>query len=520
MKLWKHQEDTLVKTRKLASEGATRIGVALPCGAGKTKIMLEIAQAAVAKGKTVAIYSCRRSNTKQIMDIAASTGITTGVVASEFGRDANSAAPLQVCQMQTVAARIGDYRHPFPYSDVVIVDEAHQQTGSQAKRVLDKHAAGGSIILGFTATPVNMGGIYDHLVCEATYQQLLDCKAHLPVHCFGPDRPNLDRLKTNSDGEFSQQVNVKLNEPKKIFGTVFENWKRLNPQGLSTIGFAPGVAESRYFHKQFIANGIPSAHIDGSRVSIATKDGSGIINDVEYHSNAESREAVFEASRNGDIAIIWNRFVLREAIDLPHVYCCILACSMGARSTYLQSAGRVLRYHKDLDHTILIDHGGNIDRHGFPAQEQDWELGCTNRSVQAKEKERRQATKGADAEPIFCPKCDAARSHGDKCHNCGWMHKMSIRKVRELDGTVLVKKGRSVKHKPKKNFDGILRGRLYAAYRVGHSVKQAYTCAVAEANSKDVVPIARSLRVPPAGSPDWHKPVRQIYPTFKPKGMR
>ena len=233
MKLWKHQEDTLTKTRKLAKDGIRRIALALPCGSGKTKIMLEIAQSAIAKGKTVAIYSCRRSNTKQIMDVAAVAGITTGVVASEFGKDANSAAPLQVCQMQTVASRLGNYKHSFPFADVVIVDEAHQQTGTQSKMVLEKHSKSGAIVLGFTATPVNMGGLYDHLVCEATHEDLLSCGAHLPVHCYGPDRPDLDRLKTNSDGEFSQQVNIKINEPKRIFGTVLENWKRLDVTSVS-----------------------------------------------------------------------------------------------------------------------------------------------------------------------------------------------------------------------------------------------------------------------------------------------
>ena len=521
MKLWKHQEDTLTETRSLASQGIKRIGVCLPCGAGKTAIMFELAKSAIQKGKRVAIYSCRRSNTKQIMDSAARAGIPAGVVASEFGSEADMTAPLQICQLQTVAARLGDYRHPFPFSDLVIVDEAHQQTGDQAVKVFSKHANSGSYLLGFTATAVNMGDLYDKLVCKATFKQLLECKAHLPVMCYGPDRPDLDRLKTNQSGEFSQQINIKLNEPKRIFGTVFENWQRLNPEGLSTIGFAPGVKESRYFHEKFVANGVTSAHVDGERVAIATRNSSGVIEDVEYMSDSSSREAVFEGSRNGDIQVIWNRFVLREAIDLPHVYCCILACSMGGRSTYLQSAGRVLRYHSDLDHVMLIDHGGNIDRHGLPNQEQDWELGETNRSVHTKRKEKLQSQKAdASDEPICCPKCDSYRTHGAECPNCGWKHKMSVRKVRQLDGTVLVKKGRIVKHKPAKTFDDILRGRLYAGYRVGHSVKQAYRTAVAEANEKDIVPVAKSIGLPVQGHPSWHRPVRQVYPKFKPKGCR
>lgn len=520
MKLWKHQEDTLVEAKSLARSGHKRIGLGLPCGAGKTAIMFEIAKSAIAKGKRVAIYSCRRSNTKQIMDSAARNGIKAGVVASEFSTDADPTAPLQICQLQTVAARLGNYRHTFPFADVVIVDEAHQQTGEQAEKVFNKHVDSGAVLLGFTATPVNMGGLYEKLVCKASFKQLLECNAHLPVMCFGPDRPDLDRLKTSQSGEFSQQVNIKLNEPKRIFGTVFENWQRLNPEGLSTIGFAPGVKESRYFHEKFVANDVTSAHVDGERVAIATRNSSGIIEDAEYMSDASSREAVFEGSRSGDIQIIWNRFVLREAIDLPHVYCCILACSMGARSTYLQSAGRVLRYHPDLEHVVLIDHGGNIDRHGLPNQEQNWELGDTNRSVHTKRKEALQSQKSADSEePICCPKCDSYRTHGAECPNCGWKHKMSIRKVRQLDGTVLVKKGRIVKHKPDKTFDDILRGRLYAGYRIGHSVKQAYRTAVTEANSKDIVPVAKTIRLPKNGHESWNRPVRQVYPKFRPKGL-
>ncbi|HBH91397.1 MAG TPA: hypothetical protein DDY27_15985, partial [Hyphomonadaceae bacterium] len=223
------------------------------------------------------------------MDSAARNGIKAGVVASEFSTDADPTAPLQICQLQTVAARLGDYRHMFPFADVVIVDEAHQQTGEQAEKVFNKHVDSGAFLLGFTATPVNMGGLYEKLVCKASFKQLLECNAHLPVMCFGPDRPDLDRLKTSQSGEFSQQVNIKLNEPKRIFGTVFENWQRLNPEGLSTIGFAPGVKESRYFHEKFVANDVTSAHVDGERVAIATRNSSGIIEDVEYMSDASSR---------------------------------------------------------------------------------------------------------------------------------------------------------------------------------------------------------------------------------------
>jgi len=519
VKLWPHQDATLSEVKRLTRAGEKKIGVALPCGAGKTAIMLEIAKGAIAKGNRVAIYSCRKSNTKQIMDVAAGNQINAGVVAAEFGGASDPSAPLQVCQLQTVASRLGDYRHPFPYADVVIVDEAHQQTGGQASAVFQKHTQAGAHLFGFTATPVNMGGIYDKLVTKATFRDLLACKAHLPVMCFGPDRPDLERLKTNSEGEFSQRRNAEINNPKKIFGTVLENWKRLNPQGLSTIGFAPGVAESRFFHERFMANGIPSAHIDGERVAIATRNSQGVIEDQEYVSNSESREAVFEASRSGAIQIIWNRFVLREAIDLPHVYCGILACSMGARSTFLQSAGRILRYHPSLDHALLIDHGGNIDRHGLPNQEQSWDLDDTNRSIQRKEKQTRESQQGPEAEPICCPKCDNYRTGGQECPSCGWKHKMSVRKVRELDGTILVKKGRMVKHKPKKNFDDILRGRLYAGYRCGHSVKQAHRLAVTQANKLDIVPIASSIGLPASGSDRWHKPIRQVYPKFKPKGL-
>lgn len=812
---WPHQQRALDESRINAKNGMINQCIVSPCGGGKTLVMMTIALACAAAGKTVYIYTHRILLTNQIINDFLNAGEDFGVVGAGFSKYYNPSAKIQICSLQTVHRRISGFRWEIPDPDVVIVDEAHQQVAVTATEIFGKHQESGAIRIGFTATPVGIGGLYDALVDGGRYSEMIACNAHVPVECFGPDRPDLSQLKPMASGEFSEADNKRINRVPTIFGSVYDNWRLLNPFENPTVGFAPGCAESQWFVDEFKKKGVPCAHIDADRVVMVARGANGVLQTYEYASSMEARDAVLEGSKNGTFKIVWNRFVMREAINVPEWQHAIAATSMGALSSYLQSIGRILRYHSSMtkaclkrgtpvltdrgevpielvrkedkvwdgvefvshdgavcngvrmvtewcglvatpDHKVLTqkgwmelqhakdcgerivkgrvsgvpervldhsnpyhqrlrpntkcggqvlgmwerdvekvpqdgarqptglrslskahrttlshvdistsptpkkavhrpegyrlqplrsighrvqvqfdirsnlldcgqsrgsegqdanhrqdrrqgplrtwkpevghsvrampkqtqvhhqkfkakkipespprgwvlqqlhrgdaqrrhdlqrdcgkveevqyeevwdiinagprsrytagglivgnclqDHGGNIDRHGLPNEDRDWELGDTNATMLKKRKQKISKKKGDDAEPICCPRCNAYRLSGEQCHACGFIHKRSVRMVRQLDGTLTKKIGRTIKYKRDKDFNDYLTEQLFRGVRCDMKLSSALYLAKEAAKAKGVTDFTTKYKLPEKGSSQWQLTVAEYYP--------
>ena len=511
---WPHQERIHSLCQAQWAKRCKRWCVVAPCGAGKTLMMRRIIEGAVASGLRVAIYSCRIQNTKQLMEVLEKAGIEYGGVAAAFASKKRIEASVQVCQLQTVASRSG----AVPEADIVIIDEAHQQTSNQAKEIVAAHEkAGCRAVIGYTATPVNLGGMYDEILPGPKFGELLECKAHLPAKVFIPEIPacvaknDRDVMKIQGSGEISAAIDAKINNLESIYGSVYNEWRRLNPEGLPAVLFAPDVKSAVGYVHKFRQKGVCTASVDGQRVVVCRPDMSGV---DEYDSSIQARQDVIEGSKDGTYKIVHNRFVLRESVDMPWLYQAIICSTMGGLSTYLQSVGRVLRYWPHYDHVIIQDHSGSTDRHGFPFEDREWELGDTNNSMQTKLRNKRKGTPGDGAEPIVCPRCGAARNGGGKCFECGHMHVRSVRLVRELDGKLIEKKvGRLTKPAKKKDSDYFLRQTLYQFKNSSGSgtIKQAYHVAQKKARIEGVREFApRGVNLPKQEE-DWSKLVKDYY---------
>ena len=514
MKAWSHQDRIHRDCQSLAKSKCGRWVVNSPCGSGKTFMMIRIITGLIANGKKVAIYSCRIQNTFQIMQSLDKSGINYGVIAASFPGSKDPFAPVQVCSLQTVASRSG----AVPDADYVIVDEAHQQTSNQAKEIFGSHKRNGATIIGYTATPVGCGDMYDDIIAPPTFEELLACNAHLPARVFVPESPacvvNNDKnvLKVQGNGEISAKIDAAINAVNSIYGNVYHEWKRLNPDALPAVLFAPDVQSATGYVHKFRQKGVRCASIDGERVTMCKADFSGVL---EYDSSVDARQEVIEGSKDGTYKIVSNRFVLRESVDMPWLYHCIVCSTMTGLSTYLQSVGRVLRYFPDYSHVVIQDHSGSTDLHGFPFENREWELEDTNRSMAKKLRQKRQQASGTGDEPIICPKCGAARSGGQKCWACGHIHSRSVRMVRELDGTLTERKvGRITKQKKKKEFGDILRSMLWRFKKSGAgtgTVRQAYALAERQARQNGVDPHRPHSVQLPRDKSDWARSVKDYY---------
>lgn len=316
------------------------------------------------------------------------------------------------------------------YANGMLVHNCHVNKEASVQKIVDRHIDKGAAVLGFTATPLDIGHMYDWLYTMAVTSECRAVGALVPAIHYAPDEPDTRNLKRTKTGEFTEPDVRKAIMSATILGRVIDHYWRINADQRPTVLFAPGVAESLWFCDELNKNGIPAAHIDGERVSL---DGQ------HYVSNKNARDEIRERLRSGDIKVVCNRYVLREGIDWPFVGHMIFATIFGSLCSYLQSGGRGLRASPGKENVTVQDHGGSWHRLGSLNADRDWVLGDTAYML-AELREQRMKQK-EEAEPITCAKCHAVRMMGKGCPVCGHISDGKRRMVVQRDGTLKAQHG-------------------------------------------------------------------------------
>jgi DNA repair protein RadD len=439
MDRWPHQLRGHAETTGLLESGANGICVTAPTGAGKSLMMVDLIEWAVReKGWNVSLYTNRRMLTEQLIRVFESHGVSFGVRAAGYDDYYDSHQKVQICSSATENARVFRRRkqiseHPdianrlyrLSQSDLDIFDEVHMQKGEVVQRICREKEAEGAKRVAFTATPLEISNLFPHLVVAGTNSELRRCGAHVPCHVRAPDEPDLRKIKREKTGEYSINDIRKYIWTQQIYGRVWEHWEMYNPDARPAILFAPGVDESIHFAKHFEKRGVRWAHIDGESVYLDGK---------EYKKARNALKDISGQLEDGTLKGVSNRFVMREGIDVPCLYHCILATPIGSVLSYVQTVGRVLRAHSSLDHVVLQDHGGNWWRHGSPNADRDWKAvyNTPTRVVTDMRLDRIRDKK--EPEPIRCPKCSTIRAKGPKCPQCGFEHTKNGRTVLQTNG--------------------------------------------------------------------------------------
>jgi superfamily II DNA or RNA helicase len=419
MNLWPHQTKALAELALLAP--GESVCVTSPTGGGKGLIISE----SIKSAQTSVLYTNRKMLLQQTAKRLDAAGIQHGIRAA--GHESDFGQPHQLSSIQTEDARVIKKGTWILHdSQLVQIDEAHVQKEATACEIVARHRKyHKSTLIGYTATPLGIGHLYDRLIVAGTNSELRACGALVPAYQYGPDEPDMGNIKRTKTGEYRQADIVKAIMTHTIFGRVIDHWKQLNPEAKPTLLFAPGVKESLWFAQQLCDAGIPAAHIDGNDVWM----------DGEFRkSDDEARDELMNRSRDGSIKIICNRFVLREGIDAPWLECGIFATMFGALTSFVQSGGRLLRTHSGKDRATIIDHGGNWHRHGSLNSDRIWELDSTDYIVSECREERMRQKK--EREPIVCIRCTMIRMSGSVCPGCGYEQHSRSRMVIQASGNL------------------------------------------------------------------------------------
>lgn len=437
--LWPHQQRIIERLSEAREAGYKRCCVSSATGTGKSRVMYELLLEAARRGRKAIVYCNRRMLFDQLCSGLYDMGVSYGPRAAGY-RPALS-RDIQIAMVQTERSKVlqDEVRELHP-ADLVLVDEAHLMANGAAKAILSQHHQQRADIIGFSATPVGIGHLYDLMVHGATPSEGRTCGALVEAKCYEPDRPDLKYIKRTKVGEEKIDGKWRPIWVKSIFGRVKDHWHELNPERKPTILFAPGVKESLWFAKELFVRGVAAAHIDAK----------GVFVDGKWHPGEQRRQEVMERIASNDLEVLCNRFVLREAVDCPALAHCILATRFGSESTYIQAVGRVLRNHSSLaGYVVVQDHGGNCHEFGSPNQDREWMLWDTaaNRDYIRREQMRSNEI----VEPFTCPRCKAMRRSGAICPQCGYTCDQRTVEVVQVDGSLSLQDGKVYRPKRRAN---------------------------------------------------------------------
>lgn len=430
---WQHQTRSVRDVCAIFSTGCKSLVLCAPTGAGKSLVTTALVNLVRLRGGRVIIYNSRRLLTQQSFDNLNFDNIVLGTRAASMKDYRDDGAPVQVAQLQTDIRRVikQESWSLFP-ADLVIIDEAHMSLSEQPVELMQRYLARGACVLGLTGTPIGMSGVYRDIAVAATNSELRECGAHVPAKCFGVHEMDVSQIKKEKNGEYKEGDITKELWSQAIVGYIYEDWKRLNPNGLPTLCAAPGIGESIWVAEKFLKNGHKVAHIDCNKV---------VVNGETYNNDSKGvvRNQVVEDAKKGMYDIVCHCSVITEGVDWPDLRHLILARPYGSLANFIQQVGRAIRKSPGKDYCTIQDHGGNASRHGSPNANRPWAelFRMSEKEVAEQRKERLQGDK--EPKPITCPKCGAMRLEGAVCHACGHKADPRTRVIVEKDGRLVEK---------------------------------------------------------------------------------
>jgi DNA repair protein RadD len=344
-----YQRDGVAQIRD-ALRRVRRVVYALPTGGGKSYVFAYVVAGAVAKKRRALVLAHRAEILDQISAVLTRIGVPHGRV--QPGHPATN-HPVQVGSVMTVARRLAT----LPAPDLIVVDEAHHAVASSWARITE--AWPGAYVLGVTATPTRLDGrglrdAFDEMVEGPDVRALIDAGWLAEYSYYAPRLAvDLSGLRIVAGDYLPHDLAARLDRPT-ITGDAIAHYRR-HLGGRTAIAFCCTVAHAEHVACDFRAAGIPAASIDG-----AMRPG--------------ERAALVEMLRCGAIRVLTSCDLISEGFDAPAVGGAILLRPTASLALHRQQIGRCLRPKGDGSRAVILDHVGNVDRHGLPDAPLRWTL--------------------------------------------------------------------------------------------------------------------------------------------------
>jgi len=452
--LYAHQEDLRDRTRAaLARHG--RVILCAQTGVGKTRCAKWILGKSAnrvpgerASGRSLFCVHRRGLVDNALDSFAEEPALSHGVIMS--GRDTAYGNRIQVASIDSLLAWFienNTYQNDLTF-DLIVYDEAHSHHAKFAK-FLKYHEAKReelrlhpAYVIGLTATPqaTGLADVYKEIVQGPATQWLIDNHYLSPFRYFRATEGKLGLL-VKRGGEFTKDsVSLAMDG---LAGDLVRDWKQF-ADGRPTVGFFPRRSHAQDARDTLEAAGLRVEYVDGN-----TPD--------------DERRNIFRALNEHYIDYLCNVQVVERGTDIPRIGCVQLCVAVGSVVRYRQLIGRGSRVHPAKTDVMVLDHGGNIKRHGFFEDDPAWTLDITTKDPGE-----------VGARPtIECPRCQAVY-RGGLCRNCGYEPTPRERRSQGLDfdGRELKEVKRQEKKTTVKSAEDLMVSALYKAGRSGLTWRQ------------------------------------------------
>lgn len=391
----------------------------LATGGGKTVIFSSII--AAEQGATCAIAH-RQELVSQMSLTLAKNGIYHRIVGSnktvkncvkihmdELGKTFYDAGSKHaVASVDTIIRRGEQLANWLPSVRLWVIDEAHHvlKDNKWGKAVQMFPNARG---LGVTATPCradgnglgsHADGVFDTMFEGVAMGELIrdgyltDYKIFAPPSSFSREQIKV----SDSTGDFNlNQMREVVNgsslvahDEKTITGDVVAQYLKI-ARGKSGVTFTVDVASAEEIAEQYNKAGVPAAAISCNTPDL-------------------ERFAAVRKFKNKEILQLVNSEILTEGFDCPGIEVVSFGRPTESYSMYSQMFGRALRPLPGKTHAIIIDHVGNVMRHGLPDAPREWSL----------DRRERRTGKSELSTVRVCTACAAVYERFlDACPDCG-----------------------------------------------------------------------------------------------------
>jgi superfamily II DNA or RNA helicase len=320
-------------------------------GSGKTVVLAEIVRRSA--GQRVLVLVHRRELVRQTSQKLTNAGVAHGIIAPGF--EPNAAALVQVMSIQTAARRgVNGF-------DLVVVDECHHAVAESWRRVIEMLPE--ARLLGLTATPVRLdgrglgiehGGLFDAIVCGPPIAELIEDGYLSPVRCFSPTHViNTTKLHMKR-GDYDPSMLAAAADRAAITGDAVKEYRE-HADHQPAIAFCVSVEHAQHVADSFREAGYRADAVHGAMAM-------------------PERDRLIAGLGTGEIEVLTSCEILGEGIDAPAVGAVILLRPTMSVTIYLQQIGRGMRPAPGKSELVVLDHAGNVARHGLPDHDRVWTL--------------------------------------------------------------------------------------------------------------------------------------------------
>ena len=218
--------------------------------------------------------------------------------------------------------------------------------------------------LGVTATPVradgkglgrHADGLMDAMVLAPTMREIINMGFLSDYRIFAPSSDiDLTDVAISAGGDFSPIPLSNAVKKSHIIGDIVKEYLKIAPGKLG-LTFCVDIKAAKDQAAAFRQQGVPA----------------------ECISSLDSDEFRFSTLRKfarGDLKQIVNVDLFGEGTDIPAVEVVSMGRPTWSFGLFFQVFGRALRKFDGKDCGLIIDHVGNIMRHGLPDAPQSWSL--------------------------------------------------------------------------------------------------------------------------------------------------